>query len=84
MHFIRKNNRIGCFQFRLNLSVVPFHLQGKRIDYSGNQFIGIQFFHFQCRLLPVEHRHLENFLHLEPKSFRFIINNARYMLEHCR
>ena len=53
VHFICKDYRIGCFQVRLNLPVVPFHFQGKRIDYTGNQFIGIQLLHFQCRLLPV-------------------------------
>ena len=84
VHFICKDYRIGCFQVRLNLPVVPFHFQGKRIDYAGNQFIGIQFLHFQCRLLPVEHRHLENLLDLEPQPLRLIINDTRYMLEHCR
>ena len=46
MHFICKDIRVCCVQFRLYITVITFYLQGECIDNTGNQLIGIQFLHF--------------------------------------
>ena len=82
MHLIRKYNRISSLKVRCYLTIIPFHLQCKSVDNSRNQFVRINLFHLQSRLLTVEHRHLKHFFHLETQPLGFIINDSRYMLEH--
>ena len=58
------------------------HAKSKRLTDVLHHLVKVEHLLLECRILTVEHRHLQHFLYEEPQTLRLVIDDAPKMLSH--